>query len=92
MLDKDRTYMVKINDKEYEFTLRNFEEIVQLEILDAGGLADAFPKHMEQYEWIEPRLAKIQGVKHTWSTVWQIQTESALKKVINLLEDNGYNW
>ena len=90
MLDEDRTYMVKINDKEYEFDLLNRGEKVQLEILDAGGLADAFPKSMEQYEWIEPKLAKIRGIKQTWTTVWHIQTESALKKVIDLLSKNGY--
>ena len=90
MLNEDRTYIVKINDKEYEFNLVKRGEKIQLEILDAGGLADAFPKYSEQHEWIEPKLAKIRGIKQTWATVWHIQTESALKKVIDLLSKNGY--
>ena len=84
--------MVKINDKEYEFNLLKRGEKLQLEILDGGGLADAFPRYTDQYEWIEPKLAKIRGIKQTWTTVWHIQTESALTKVIEILSKNGYIW
>ena len=85
-----KDYDVDINGKLYEFTLHNYDGDIYLSIMDAGGLADAAPRYREQYEWIEPKLAKIPGIKQTWTTQWHIKTPTALKKVEQLFLKNAY--
>jgi len=91
MEDEYLNYDVNINGNLYEFSLDTYDGESYLSILDAGGLADAVPKYWEQYEWIEPRLAKIPGIKQTWTTRWHIQTPSALKKVKALLKKHEFH-
>ena len=90
MEDDYKNFDVDINGKSYEFTLHNYDGEIYLSIMDAGGLADAAPKYWEQYEWIEPKLAKITGIKQTWTTQWHIKTKSALKKVEELFLKNAF--
>lgn len=89
MLNTNKTYIVEIKGKEYEFDLVDKGGWVNLSIMDRGGLSDMLPLYPEQHEWITSKLENIPGIEHKWPTLWYIETKNALKSVEKLFLSHG---
>ena len=90
MSEYEKIYSVEIEGKEYGFFLQLKEDGKKwLIIPDAGGQADMVPRHIEQLNWLEPKISELEGITQIWGTIWELETQHAFQTIEDLFLKEG---
>lgn len=81
-------FLTRIDGNDYTFFIYHNSNGIYLDIPSAGGQMDMYPGSVEQLEWVERHIGPLAGVKQVYGVSWQLETDSAYRTVVDLL--NSY--